>query len=146
MPSKNSSRKNKTTHVSEKPMANDDELPTIVMKSKSSSRSSTLSNVSIKVISDWEKVGMTKEEFEEMNQRVAEQMKEWEAEKKQAFKRIPYVEMDEVDYWENQIEILETRRERYNKKRGWSAQDLDAIDEIDEAIAYCEEQLDELDV
>ena len=146
MPSKNSSRKNKTTHVSEKPMANDDELPTIVVKSKSSSRSSTLSNVSIKVVSDWEKVGMTKEEFEAMNQRVAEQMKEWEAEKKQSYKRIPYEEMDEIEYWENQIEILETQRERYNKKRGWSAQDLDAIDEIDEAIAYCEEQLDELDV
>jgi hypothetical protein len=47
-------------------------------------------------------------------------------------------------YWLRRIEMLEKEREYFNKKRGWSAADIVAVDRIDEDIAECEDELDNL--
>lgn len=53
-------------------------------------------------------------------------------------------EMERPEFWVNKIEQLEKEREKYNKKRGWSADDLDNVEKIDQEIKFCEYELDEL--
>lgn len=45
-------------------------------------------------------------------------------------------------FWLRRIEQLEKEREYFNKKRGWSAMDITAVDRIDEDIQECENELD----
>ena len=53
-------------------------------------------------------------------------------------------QMEQNWFWEERIERLEKEREKYNKKRGWSARDLAAVEEIDAELKYCLRNLDDL--
>lgn len=50
-------------------------------------------------------------------------------------------QMDHPGFWEEKIEQLEKRREKYNVKSGWSAKDIAAADAIDEELTYCFKEL-----
>lgn len=49
--------------------------------------------------------------------------------------------MEQAYFWEERIEQLERRREKYNIKGSWSAEDVFATEEIDKEIRFCEENL-----
>ena len=158
MPSKKQSRKN--TNQVAKPKAettntdtntNDDDWGCILVKSTPSSRGSTRSNKSAKhepqpqpepevvpEIPDWEKVGMTEEDYKAMRERVTKQMQEFQREN---YLAALAAEWDSPSYWLSRIETLERCRERYNKKRAWGAEDISGADAIDDEIAVCEENL-----
>jgi hypothetical protein len=53
-------------------------------------------------------------------------------------------QMDHPGFWEEKIEQLEKRREKYNVKGGWSAKDVVAADAIDEELRYCFKELQQL--
>jgi hypothetical protein len=53
-------------------------------------------------------------------------------------------QMDHPGFWEEKIEQLEKRREKYNTKGGWSAKDSAAADLIDEELKYCFKELQQL--
>ena len=89
-------------------------------------------------IPEWEQVGMTKEEYEALRQRVAKEMMDSQIEN---FKQAMLADLDSISFWEDRIESLERSRERYNKKRGWSADDLAAVEEIDAEIKECENEI-----
>jgi hypothetical protein len=122
----------------------------ILMRTTTSSRSSTQSNKSKKSVEtppptpapepvpEWEQVGMTKEDYETLCQKIAKQKVEDEiaSARKQALE-----EVDTIEYWERRIESLERYRERFNKKRGWSSEVMDEVEEIDKSIADCEEEI-----
>ncbi len=154
MPNKKQSRKN-TTQVA-KPKAEtttnqDDDWGSILVKTQPNSRASTRSNKSKKSepepepepelkpqIPEWELVGMSEEEYKAMRERVLKQMREWELEN---YRAALEADLDSPSYWESRIETLERCRERYNKKRGWSAEDIAAVEDIDAQIQECEENL-----
>ena len=46
--------------------------------------------------------------------------------------------------WEKRIQTLEQSRQKYNQKRGWSADDLYEAEAIDSDIAYCKQKLQEV--
>jgi len=50
--------------------------------------------------------------------------------------------VNDPDYWEDQLDVLERQRSRYHKKAAWSAADIKKIDEIDEEIKSIEAILD----
>ena len=50
--------------------------------------------------------------------------------------------VNDPDYWEDQLDLLERQRSRYHKKAAWSAADIKAIEEIDEEIKNIEAILD----
>ncbi len=52
--------------------------------------------------------------------------------------------LEDPDYWEDRLDILERYRSRYHKKAGWSAADTKAVDEIDKEIKNIEGILDDL--
>jgi hypothetical protein len=47
--------------------------------------------------------------------------------------------------WYREIEMLERRREKYNKKAAWSASDMAEVDRIDKKIKECEKILETLE-
>ena len=47
--------------------------------------------------------------------------------------------------WYREIEMLERRREKYNKKAAWSASDMAEVDRIDKKIKECEKILEALE-
>jgi hypothetical protein len=53
-------------------------------------------------------------------------------------------DLQRPSFWLRRIEMLEKEREYFNKKRGWSAADMMAVDRIDEEIAECQDELDNL--
>lgn len=63
---------------------------------------------------------------------------------KQRMSEVWEEEMERPEFWVNKIEQLEKEREKYNTKRGWSADDLDNVERIDQEIKFCEYELDEL--
>ena len=85
---------------------------------------------------------MSGEEFKGLGGRVAKQMVAWQVEN---LKVAMAAEWDSIAYWESRIETLERYRERYNKKRGWSAEDIDAVDGIDDEIRVCEDNIQRLE-
>jgi hypothetical protein len=89
-------------------------------------------------IPEWEQMGMTEEDFKALRERMAKQMLEWQMED---YKRNLLAELDSIGYWQSLIESLERSRERYNKKWGWSAEDISAVDAIDADIKECEENI-----
>jgi hypothetical protein len=93
-------------------------------------------------IPEWEQVGMTEQEYKALRERVAKQMAEWQMENIRAAME---ADLDSVCYWSSRLETLERCRERYNKKRGWSAEDIDAVNEIDAEIQECEDNIDRLE-
>lgn len=161
MPNNKNSRKNtkQTKQVAEKPMAdatapatnNDDDWGCILVKSNPNSRNSTRSNKSKKSEPEsqpepvpeppkpeWELVGMTEEDYKAMRERVNKMMLESQIE---TYKQNLLAEWDSIGYWEHRIETLERNRERYNKKRGWSAEDIAEVDQIDAEIKECENHI-----
>jgi hypothetical protein len=54
-------------------------------------------------------------------------------------------EMDHPSYWLRRIEQLEKEREYFNKKRGWSAAEIFAVEKIDAEIQECQEELDSME-
>ena len=68
--------------------------------------------------------------FEEMKKREQEYY-EWEAEQPSTYRR--------------EIELLERRREKYNKKASWSAKDAAEVDRIDKEIAANQKMIDWLE-
>jgi hypothetical protein len=50
--------------------------------------------------------------------------------------------VNDPDYWEDHLDVLERMRSRYHKKAAWSPADIKAIDEIDEEIKNIEAILD----
>ncbi len=65
--------------------------------------------------------------YEEMKKREQEYY-EWEAEQPSTYQR--------------EIELLERRREKYNKKASWSAKDAAEVDKIDKEIAENQKMID----
>jgi hypothetical protein len=53
-------------------------------------------------------------------------------------------QMEQPGFWEEKIEHLEKRREKYNVKSGWSAKDVAAADAIDQELKYCFKELQQL--
>lgn len=167
MPNKNMSRKNKqvkkptavetkgeTVEITEKKVVEsneDDWGANILMKNTNVTRKKKAVKQPVKEpepvvvtppIPEWEQVGMKEEEYKAMRERVAKQMAEWQVENMKAFLE---AELDSVAYWESRIETLERCRERYNKKAAWSAEDVQAVDEIDADIRECEENIERLE-
>jgi hypothetical protein len=65
--------------------------------------------------------------------------------REEAIKRWKDAEIEMVndpDYWDYQLDVLERQRSRYHKKGAWSAADIKEIDEIDEKIKNVEAILD----
>jgi hypothetical protein len=151
---KNTTRKNtkQTKQVAEKPKAdatapaNEDEwgFGSILVKSTPNTTRSKKKTPEPKPepipepIPEWEQVGMTEEDYKAMRERTAKQMLEWQIEN---FNRNMLADFDTIAYWESRIETLEKSRERYNKKRGWSAEDVAAVEEIDAEIQECENEI-----
>jgi hypothetical protein len=50
--------------------------------------------------------------------------------------------VNDPEYWEDHLDVLERQRSRYHMKAAWSAADIKAIDEIDEDIKNIEAILD----
>jgi len=156
MPSKNMTKKNKKVEAV-KPMAatvvkEDDDwgtgkivvksAPTQTRKKKPAPEPVKEPEVVTPPIPEWEQVGMTEQEYKALRERVAKQMAEWQMENIRAAME---ADLDSVCYWTIRVETLERCRERYNKKRGWSAEDIDAVDEIDAEIQQCEDNIDRLE-
>ncbi len=151
MPSKNTSRKNKKV---EQPMAAETKVETdddwgglklIVKNTPTQTRKKKVVEKEPEVkppVPDWEKVGMTEADYKAMLARVAKQMAEWQLENMRVSLE---ADLDSVCYWESRLETLERCRERYNKKRAWSADDIQAVDEIDAEIQVCEENIDRIE-
>lgn len=95
-----------------------------------------------RIIPDWEKVGMTQAEFEAMMERVRKASREYEA---QVYMENMLADLDSVSYWASRIETLEMCRERYNKKAAWSAEVIQAVNEIDAEIEECEGEIDRIE-
>ena len=70
--------------------------------------------------------------------------KKREAEMQERIKAYWDSAMEQPWFWEERIERLEKEREKYNKKRGWSANDLAAVEAIDAEMKYCLRNLEEI--
>ena len=68
--------------------------------------------------------------YEEDLKRRQQEFLEWEA--------------NQPSTWMREIERLERERERFNKKRSWSAKDLAEVEKIDACIKDCEGILDRI--
>ncbi len=157
---KNNTRKNnkQTKQVAEKPMAdatapakNDDDdwgaIGIIVKNTTNTTRSKKKTPAPKpepipEPIPEWEQVGMTEEEYKALRERTMQQMLQWQIEN---YTRNMIADLDSVSFWESRIETLEKSRERYNKKRGWSAEDVAAVDAIDAEIQECENEIARLE-
>ena len=128
----------------------DDWSANIVMKSAPNSRASTRSNKvkpepipePPRIIPDWERVGMSQADFEELMERVRKASQEYAAER---YRENLLADLDSIGYWESRIESLERSRERFNKKAAWSAETIQAVDEIDAEIMECERNIDRIE-
>lgn len=147
---KNTTRK-QTKQVAEKPMAvsaveNDDDWGSgsILVKTPGTatrSKKKTADPRTVHIpqpIPEWEQVGMKEEDYKAMQERTAKQMRQWQIEN---YTRNFIEDLDSISFWERRIESLETTRERYNQKRGWSAADVSAVQQIDAEIQECENEI-----
>lgn len=91
--------------------------------------------------SPWKQVGMSEEEYKASLERIAKRIEEW---RKEAVQDYLESEWNSVSYWESRLDFLERSRGRYVKVRGWSADIIEEVDAIDEAISECLERLDEI--
>lgn len=129
------------------------EFPSIVMKNTPpTSRKSTpktprpeflepLSSTPVAPPTPWERLGMAEEEYTAMLERVRQESL---ASMRKSYQEAMLADLKTPSYWLNRIERLETERQRYNQKRGWSAEDAYCVDSIDDEIAQCEEELEML--
>lgn len=84
---------------------------------------------------------MAEDEYIAMMERVRARYREMEREE---YNRALMEEMNSPRFWLNRIEHLESEREYFNKKRGWSAADMACVDRIDALISECENELDRI--
>jgi hypothetical protein len=89
----------------------------------------------------WEQLGMTEADFTAMQERVRKQMAE--AMRENLINNL-LAQFESPSFWLRRKESLEKEREYFNKKRGWSAMDMVAVDKIDEEIQECDDELDKL--
>jgi hypothetical protein len=87
----------------------------------------------------WEDLGMSEPEFLAMMKRVRDQQCE---SMRENYINNLLADFKRPSFWLRRIEQLEKEREYFNKKRGWSAMDITAVDRIDEDIQECENELD----
>lgn len=124
------------------------EIPNIRL-SPSSSRKSTPKNRKAQLPKEeppvppepWEKVGMTKDEFEVMLLRVKKDLEEWNQKRLIDFMSTFW---DSVDDMQRRLDELDRLREKYNKMAAWSADVLERVEAIDEEIYLIETRLDEI--
>lgn len=81
---------------------------------------------------------MTEEDYFAMMQRVQKRMEEYNRECYMNYLEYYY---GSSRYWSCRLEQLEREREHYNKKRGWSAADILAVERIDSDIEECQYEL-----
>ncbi len=84
---------------------------------------------------------MTEGDYEELQTRVR---KAFAAERKKDFESYLLADLEDPTFWLRRLEQLETQREVFNKKWGWSAAELAFVEHLDEEIAECEDELDRL--
>lgn len=89
----------------------------------------------------WETVGMTQAEFTAMQDRVRKQMIE---DMRQSYITNIIADLKTPSFWNRRIESLEKEREYFNKKRGWSAADIACVEQIDDDIKECQEEIEAL--
>lgn len=89
----------------------------------------------------WETLKITETEYKTMMERTAKRMEEW---RKQAVQDYLVDEWDSASYWEQRMDFLERSRWQFNKMRAWSAEVIEQVDAIDEAIQECMDRLDEI--
>ena len=89
----------------------------------------------------WETLGIEETEYHAMMERVRKQQME---DMRKTYMDNLLADLLRPSYWLRRIEMLEREREYFNKKRGWSAADMLAVDRIDEEIAECQDELDHL--
>ena len=91
--------------------------------------------------SPWETVGMTESDFTTMQDRVRKQMAE---DMRQNYISNIIADLKTPSFWNKRIESLEKEREYFNKKRGWSAADIACVEQIDDEIKECQEEVEAL--
>ena len=89
----------------------------------------------------WETLGMEETEYHAMMERLRKQYAE---DMRKTYINNLLADLQRPSFWLRRIEMLEKEREYFNKKRGWSAADMIAVDRIDEEIAECQDELDNL--
>jgi hypothetical protein len=100
-----------------------------------------LSPVPSPTTTPWELVGMTEADYTAMQARVQKQMRE---SMREDYINNLLADLKNPSFWYRRMDSLETEREYFNKKRGWSAVDIACVKKIDEEIKECEEELDAL--
>lgn len=94
------------------------------------------------VLTPWEEMNMTESEFNAMVNRV---LLQYQTSMKKDYEDYLLDELDTPSYWERRIESLESQREYFNKKRGWSGADVASVEDIDAQIKECEKELARLE-
>lgn len=82
---------------------------------------------------------MTEEEFLAMMERVRQEQRK---SMRENFINNLVADLRRPSFWLRRMEQLEKEREYFNKKRGWSAMDMLAVDKIDAEIQECENELE----
>lgn len=82
---------------------------------------------------------MTEAEYEALRERVHAEFRE---QRKKELQDKLLAELKTPGYWLRRIEQLETEREPFNKKWGWSAAEQAYVESLDEQIKECEDELD----
>jgi len=164
MPTKSKSRTNsrKSTASAKSAQSNisvtaDDDFGNIIIKVKPTSIKKTTPNnassprpefleplsptPSVQSTAPWDLVGMTEADFTAMQARVHKQMAETMC---QDYVRNLLADLKNPSFWYQRIDRLETEREYFNKKRGWSALDVTCVEKIDQEIKECEQEIDAL--
>lgn len=174
MPNKSKSRNNsRNTNTSRKSAASQESAPrvdpeddwgNILIKSKPSSRNTTPKNkvviatpaarpdflepLSPKPVTPppppptpWEILGMPETDYHAMMNRVRQQMAD---SMRENYINNLLADLENPSFWLRRIEQLEKEREFFNKKRGWSAIDIAAVDRIDEELQECEDELERI--
>lgn len=86
----------------------------------------------------WEKAGVTEDEYIQYLQRSSKMIAEWQAERMEAAWQREY---NSPAYWMSVIDQLSMEREAIQKKRAWSAEDVNRIESIDKEIKDLEDLL-----
>ena len=84
---------------------------------------------------------MTEADYEGLQARVR---KAFAAERKKDYEAYLIADLENPAFWLRRLEHLETQRDVFNKKWGWSAAELAFVERLDEDIKECEDELDRL--
>lgn len=89
--------------------------------------------------SPWSTLGMDESDYHAMMGRV---MKQYSDSMRKTYVDNLLDEMNYPSYWLGRIEQLEKEREYFNRKRGWSAAEIMAVEKIDAEIQECQDEID----